>query len=123
MKISKIKFLHSMHFPNEWIEFDMYPDELFSIQEKGFDIGNEEGSEHDRFGAFLWWIEYARTKDQMLKLVKLSYLDPDQLMANDVRKRIKQSSLCDEEVMNLIDSNSDSANQTNQGGVTWDIHK
>jgi hypothetical protein len=46
----KKEFLKLLSFPNQWIEYDMYPDELFLIQKKEF------RPEHTRNGAFHWWL-------------------------------------------------------------------
>lgn len=91
--MNKSEFLKLMNFPKEWVEWDMYPDELAEIQMKDYKKGNEDSSEHDRFGAFNWWIAYADNEEQLIKLFKLSILEPDKLMADSVRQRMKKSKL------------------------------
>ena len=80
-----------MKFPLEWISWGMYPDELFEWQISGYRPGHEDGSEHDRNGAFHWWLRRSPTQDELDKLLRLAALDPDQLLGNDVRKYIRQA--------------------------------
>lgn len=86
--ITKIEFIKLMKFPGEWIDWDMYPDDLSRLQIGGYVAGSEEGSEHDRFGAFLWWIAHYENISQLEKLERLTYLDSDKGMAEDARRRI-----------------------------------
>lgn len=69
----------------------MYPDELFEWQISGYRPGHENGSEHDRNGAFHWWLKRSPTQDELDKLLRLAALDPDPLLGNDVRKYIRQA--------------------------------
>lgn len=80
----------------------MYPDELFEIQVSNYKPGHEEGSEHDRNGAFHWWLRRNPSKEQLIKLAKLTHLDPDQLMANDVKNYIKNATNYDNEVGEIL---------------------
>lgn len=91
-----------MSFPDEWLEYDMYPDELFIIQFDGYEIGNEDGSEHDRNGAFHWWLKKKPNKEELMKLTRLTFLDSEQLMAEDVRSYILKASSFDKEVEELM---------------------
>jgi len=87
-----------MNFPAEWELWGMYPDELFDTQMSRHRPGHEDGSEHDRNGAFQWWIRKSPSKDQLSKLLKLTYLDPDSHMANDVRDRLRRAENYDKEL-------------------------
>lgn len=87
--MNKHEFLEKMNFPIEWEIYDMYPDELYLWQFKHYQEGDEQGSEHDRNGAFHWWLKRNPNKKEIALLIKLTYLDPDQLMANDVRNYIR----------------------------------
>lgn len=100
--MNKEQFLTLMKFPQQWAEWDMYPDELANIQLAGYEPGNENGSEHDRNGAFHWWLKREPGKETLIKLVKLSYLDPDQMLGDDVRKYILKTKCCDDEITELI---------------------
>lgn len=82
-------FLAFMNFPKEWLEYGMYPDELFYSQLHLYQPGDEEGSEHYRNGAFHWWLKRKPTTEQLSNLVKLTFLDPDALMGNDVRNYMR----------------------------------
>jgi len=91
MKIEE--YLKLMKFPNEWRGLNMLPseewlNELISTHEPG----NEEASEHDRNGAFHWWLRQEPAEEQLINLVKLTYLDPDPIMAKDVRSYIQKAS-------------------------------
>ena len=35
--VEKAKFLHFLDFPHEWLEYDLYPNELWHIQQKQFE--------------------------------------------------------------------------------------
>jgi hypothetical protein len=102
MEFNKEEFLRLMEFPDEWLHFDMYPDELFAANSAGYEIGHEKSSEHYRNGAFHWWLKQVPTKKKLKDLVVLTYADPDQLMAGDVRKYIAKAMNCDDEVMELL---------------------
>ncbi len=84
----KSAFLELMHFPKEWLEFGLYPDELFIGQVDNYILGDEDGSEHYRNGAFHWWLKRNPTREQLSNLVQLTFLDRDSLMATDVRDYI-----------------------------------
>jgi hypothetical protein len=100
--ISKAEFLGIMNFPGQWSEWDMYPDELFESQAARYEQGHEEGSEHDRNGAFHWWLKREPDKKVLRKLALLSYLDADQGMGADVRTYIVRARHCDEELLALM---------------------
>lgn len=101
-ELTKAAFLELMRFPAQWNEWEMYPDELFQVQRNFYQPGNEVGAEHDRCGAFHWWLKKCPSKDQLRKLVELSYLDQDQLMAEDVRRHIRQAKNFDAELAALV---------------------
>lgn len=86
---TKEEFLKLMRFPQEWLAWGMYPDQLFEIQVAGYEPGNERGSEHDRYGAVHWWIHQDPSADELIKLFRLMLLDPDQVMAEDARKHLR----------------------------------
>jgi len=90
VRMTKKDFLELMSFPEEWLLWDMYPDELATIQMAEYRKGHENGSEHTRFGAFLWWISKLCCQSQYEVLMKLSYLEPDKGMAEHVRSRLKE---------------------------------
>jgi len=74
--ISKNDFLRFLDFPDEWIELNLYDERLFDIQLKFLieDLGEDKfnkrivkgkygaGSEHWRFGAFIWIINNGDSK-------------------------------------------------------------
>ena len=89
--MTKREFLKLMNFPEEWISLGMYPDELFQWQLSGYRVGHEDASEHDRNGAFHWWLRRNPTRDQLEQLLRLAVLDPDAHLSADVRRHIRQA--------------------------------
>lgn len=84
------EFLKLMKFPVEWLEWGMYSDELFQFQVARYEHGHEDASEHDRNGAFHWWIKRNPSAEQLQKLFRLARLDPDSHMAIDVLTYLRQ---------------------------------
>jgi len=82
------EFIDGNQYPGQWLEFEMYPAELFEVQLGDFEGDFEGDGEHFRYGAFQWWIAQPMSLDQLVKLVALAYLDPDQVMASSARKDI-----------------------------------
>lgn len=89
--MTKHEFLSLMQFPKEWLDWGLYPDELFEVQLAGYQPGHETGSEHDRNGAFHWWLRQEPSAEVLVSLAKLTFLDSDSFMASDVRNHIKKS--------------------------------
>ena len=87
----KADFLSLMRFPPEWEEWGLYPDELFLEQLKLYRAGDEAGSEHDRNGAFHWWLKREPGLKVLEQLLQLAMLDGDQVMAADARRYIDQA--------------------------------
>ena len=100
--MEKEDFLALMSFPIEWLKYDMYPDELFFEQLKGYKLGHEESSEHDRNGAFHWWLKKKTSRERLVILVEPAFVDPDPFLTHDVIKYIKKSDNFDEEIERLI---------------------
>jgi len=100
--MDKAEFARLMAYPAEWLEWDMYPDELFEQQLNLYHPGDERAAEHDRNGAFHWWLKRNLTADQLEKLVALSFKDPDPLMAEDVRHYIASRTDLPQEIRKLL---------------------
>lgn len=81
-------FMNLMLFPLEWEMWEMYSDELFAVQLADYSPGSEEASEHFRYGAFLWWLSKDLSQNQKEQILQLTHLDPDQIMASDIRERL-----------------------------------
>jgi len=92
------EYLALMSFPKEWRSLGLLPDSLIDQLIDIYEAGNEQASEHDRNGVFHWWLKQSPSKDVLMKLIYLSFLDPDQIMAADVRAHILNSADADEEV-------------------------
>jgi len=99
--MSKLEFLRLMKFPREWVDLDMYPDELFNIQAPRYQPGHELGAEHDRNGAFHWWLHREPTKSHLRYLLMLASLDPDPLLGQDLRQYIRRAKSFDDEASAL----------------------
>jgi hypothetical protein len=100
--MDKAKFLELMDFPKSWNDWGMFPDALFDQHLKHYEPGAELSPEHDRFSAFLWWLKQSPSEEQLLKLVALSFLDPDEIMAKDARRYIAKHSKSDSKVLRAI---------------------
>ena len=94
--------LRKLEFPKEWRDWDMIPSELADMQLRGYRSGHEESPEHDRHGAFNWWLKRNPSTEQLHKLCELTFLDPDQHMASYVRGRIRTAEHCSREIRGLI---------------------
>jgi hypothetical protein len=87
---AKLVFARLMRYPEEWLRAGMLTDVLYKAQLARYRWGDERAAEHDRSGAFHWWLQRVRTRSQLKKLLELSYLDPDQWMAADIRRYIRE---------------------------------
>lgn len=84
--MTKEDFIALMNYPKEWVEWDMLPDAVLKIQMSEYIPGHENSSEHYRNGAFQYWLKGNANEDQLIKLVKLSKLDPEKIMCRYIRK-------------------------------------
>ncbi len=85
-RMTKNEFIKLMRYPREWLEWDMLPDELINAQIAEYAHSSEQAAERYRNAAFLFWLGKTPGKEILLKLIKLSYLDPDPLMSYVLRK-------------------------------------
>lgn len=81
------EFLKLMQYPKEWVEWDMLPKVVIENQMKEYKPGDEQSSEHYRNGAFHYWIRGLATEEQLIKLVRLSALDPETIMCKYIREK------------------------------------
>lgn len=98
------EWLRLMKFPSEWMEWHMIPDELAECQLNGYEAGHEDAPEHDRHGAFQWWLEREPDAGVLATLARLSWLDPDPLMGAYVRRLISSQPCCDDAVRETLQS-------------------
>lgn len=92
-----------MKYPREWTEWEMLPEAFLEAQIAEYEPGGEEASEHYRNGAFHYWLKREPSKEVLLKLAKLSYLDPEPLMGDWLRKEyISKAKNADKEVLSLL---------------------
>jgi hypothetical protein len=82
-------YLSLMQFPKEWTDWEMVPGLFVDLQSAQYEPGHEDGSEHDRHGVFQWWLKQNPTAEQLVLLARLSWIDPDPLMAGYVRECIQ----------------------------------
>ncbi len=97
-KFTKNRLAELLHFPKEWLAWGLYPDEMFLAHRKLFQPGNESDSENERNETFHYWLSRELTEDQFIKLVKLSFLDPDPIMAENIRDHIRKHKACPQKV-------------------------
>jgi len=84
--MTKKEFVELMNFPREWLEWDMLPDIVLESQMNEYEPGHEYSSEHNRNGVFQYWLRGDANEEQLIKLVKLSKLDPDNTMCKYLRE-------------------------------------
>ena len=101
---TKNRLAELLEFPKEWLEWKMYPEEVFLEHRREFLPGNESDAENERNEAFHYWLSKELTEDQLLKLVQLSQLDPDPLMAKNIRSHIQEHKNCTSKVKELLNS-------------------
>ncbi|MDH3257376.1 MAG: hypothetical protein OEM27_07145 [Nitrospinota bacterium] len=100
--LSKVRLAELLHFPKAWLTWEMYPDEMFLEHRQLFQLGNESDSENERSETFHYWLSRELTEDQLLKLVKLSQLDPEPLMAENIQAHIKKHKNCTPNIKKLL---------------------
>ena len=104
--MTKNEFIKLMQYPREWVEWDLLPDELINGQVTEYQSGSERAAERYRNEAFHFWLRTRPSKDILLKLIRLSYLDPDPLMSYCLRKdHIAKAENVDEEVARVLRQN------------------
>jgi len=96
------QWLELMRFPPQWSDWGMIPEELARIQVANYEDGHEAGAEHDRHGAFQWWLRQSPSSETLTKLARLSWLDPDPLMGAYVRERIESQCGQNSEVLQAL---------------------
>ena len=84
--LSKEQFAALMRFPKAWLAWEMYTDEVFRTQRDDYTPGSEAAPEHYRYGAFRWLLSRPLTDEVIRKYVALTFLDPDQAMAESARR-------------------------------------
>ncbi len=101
--VTREELICLMRYPKEWVEWEMLPGEFVDAQIATYEPGNENASEHFRNGAFHYWLKRNPSKEILIKLVKLSFLDPDVPMANWLRNDcITKAVNADNEVLALL---------------------
>ena len=89
--MNRAEYLSLMNFPSQWEEWNMIPDEWLIEAISSYQPGNENASEHDRHGAFQWWLRHQHLEaNQLVSLAKLTFLDPEPLMGEYVRQCITE---------------------------------
>lgn len=101
-------YLELMRFPKEWRGLGMVPDEEY-ISNHIFHLkpGMEHTPEHARHEAFHYWLAREASTDQLERLTKLSFLDPDTEMGESIRAEILKLANCDQNLRELITAESD----------------
>ena len=102
--MNHVAWLELMQFPPEWLAWHLLPEELAAIQLAGYEPGHEDASEHDRHGAFQWWLKSDPEPEVLIQLAKLSWLDPDAPMGGYVRKCIGEMPSCNSEVRDALNA-------------------
>lgn len=96
-------FIKLMQYPREWVEWGLLPSELLNGQVAEYKRGGARASAHYRSGAFDFWLARRPSKGVLLKLIRLSFLDPDPLMGYSLRKDyIAKAKNADEDVSRAL---------------------
>ena len=104
--MTKTEFIKLMQYPREWLEWDMLPDELIDSQIAEYESDVEPSPERYRNAAFHFWLRTKPSKETLLKLIRLSYLDPEPLMSYCLRKdHIAMAENVDEDVAQVLRQN------------------
>jgi hypothetical protein len=91
--MTKSEFLKLMRFPAEWDTLGIYPEELFEHQVALYRPGDEHGSEHDRNGAFHWWLRKGPSRREVHALRRLATADPDRALGEDMLRYLDDPTL------------------------------
>ena len=92
-----------MLVPKEWKELGMLPETSYLMELiSTYKSGMENSSEHDRNGFFHWWLKKDPTEKQLIKLAKLTLVEPDIHMAKDVQSYILKSNNCSHNVIKIL---------------------
>jgi hypothetical protein len=86
------EWLQRMRFPRQWTEWGLIPAALAAKQLAGYASEHEASPEHDRHGAFQWWLRQSPSPAVLVQLARLTWLDPDQEMGAYVRECIRKQS-------------------------------
>ena len=82
------RYLKLMEFPPEWISWEILPLDFITEQARSYQPGHETSSEHDRHATFQWWLKQHPSAEKLVLLARLTWLDPDQVMADSIRQAI-----------------------------------
>ena len=84
----------------------MLPDELIDAQMAEYQPGNERAAERYRNAAYHYWLRSQPSKETLLKIIRLSYLDPDPLASYAFRKDyIATMQITDDEIAQVLRQN------------------
>lgn len=84
--MTRNEFIQLMQYPREWLEWEMLPDELIDAQIAEYQPGSAHTTERYRHAAFHYWLQRRPSNATLLKLIRLSYLDPDPMSSYVLRK-------------------------------------
>ena len=88
--MDQLSYIELMQFPKEWLDWQLIPEQFLASQASRYEPGHENASEHDRHGVFQFWLRTEPSAEVLVKLARLSWLDPDQVMAGYVRECISK---------------------------------
>ena len=104
--MTRNEFIQLMQYPREWREWSMLPDALLDAQMAEYQPGSEQNAGRYRNAAFHFWLQQRPGKAILMKLIRLSYLDPDPLASYAFRKEhIANAENLDEEVAQALRQN------------------
>lgn len=86
------EYLRLMNFSDQWKSLEMIPDEEYMEGLiDSYKPGMEDASEHDRNGCFHYWLKRNPSEKTLINLSKLTLVDPDSPLSEDVQSYIRKS--------------------------------
>lgn len=98
------EWLQLMRFPTQWSDWSLVPEALVAELVTRYVPGQENSPEHDRHGLFQWWLRQEPPSEVLVKLARLTWLDPDPQMGAYVRECIAKQCV-DPEVASALAHN------------------
>lgn len=91
-------------YTEKWIEYGFLTEEILQNQLAEFEKGEDQNTEHYRYGAFLYWFDQrnAFSDTEVEHYIELALNDPHELMAGSAIKELFTSSKITDTQYDLI---------------------
>ena len=94
----------ALRYPRLWFESGLLDGELLEIQLRelqkiiGYRSRPLRSTEHWRYGAFVWWLRRVQNTEQLMALLRVAAIDPDEPMGQSVIKEISLHPMANDDV-------------------------